>query len=718
MGQCVAHAEEQAVGEVHESVERVRAEVARVDAEAEDLRSRRAMLDELDDAVVEAVSESWQRVGAVEERSVGELQGAAERVRVLLEQADADGEAVRARMGMVEQLVDGLVERRATPASVWGRSRNRRSVSCASRPSGSVCSRRRLTRTARRCGRVVGMVEQLVDGFVERTRDAGQRVGEVEESSVGELRESVERVRSRVDAEAEDLRSRRAMLDELDDALVEAASESWLRVAAVEERSVGELQGAAERVRVLLEQADADGEAVRSRRGTVEELVDAFVERTNDAGQRVGISSNRRSVSCTSRWGACGRRWRRSTPRPRTLRSRRAMLDELDDALVEAASESWLRVAAVEERSVGELQGAAERVRVLLEQADADGEAVRSRRGTVEELVDAFVERTNDAGQRVGEVEESSVGELRESVERVRLLMAEADADGEAVRAAWEWWSSWSTVSSSGRATPVSVWGRSRNRRSVSCASRWSGCGPTWRRSRPRPRRCGRAGSRSRSSMSSWSTRWSRPRAGRGSGWRRSRSGRSGSCRARASGSLRASREPKPTATTCSRAVRSSGNWSTRSPHVLVNSANAWPKSSSSSIEELRRATARISEYATHADADHDDLSTPEDPGPRPMMTGTHASMQPATGGTGRTERSRRRSWCPRNTRVSSGCRRPRGARGGRRHRGGRRAGRTRLGGLADAHRLGPGGAHDDRAVRRARASPAGAHLDPDRRRP
>jgi phage shock protein A len=136
----------------------------------------------------------------------------AERVRVLATQADADGEEVRTR---------------------------------------------------------VGMVEQLVDGFVERTRDAGQRVGDVEESSVGEVRESVERVRAevaRVDAEAEELRSRRAMLDELDDALVEAASESWQRVAAVEESSVGELQGAAERIRALLEQADADAVAARDRR--------------------------------------------------------------------------------------------------------------------------------------------------------------------------------------------------------------------------------------------------------------------------------------------------------------------------------------------------------------------------------------------------------------------------------------------------------------------
>ena len=82
---------------------------------------------------------------------------------------------------------------------------------------------------------------------------------------MGELGEPVQRVGTRVDAEAEELRSRRVMLDELDDALVEAASESWQRVAAVEESSVGQLHAAAERVRVLLEQADADGEALIGR---------------------------------------------------------------------------------------------------------------------------------------------------------------------------------------------------------------------------------------------------------------------------------------------------------------------------------------------------------------------------------------------------------------------------------------------------------------------
>ena len=100
------------------------------------------------------------------------------------------------------------------------------------------------------------------------------------------MRETVQRVRATVDAEAEELRSRRVMLDELDDALVEAASESWQRVAAVEASSVGEVRESVERIRALLEQAELDGDAVHSRRGTVEELVEGFVERTRDADRK------------------------------------------------------------------------------------------------------------------------------------------------------------------------------------------------------------------------------------------------------------------------------------------------------------------------------------------------------------------------------------------------------------------------------------------------
>ena len=332
VGQRVAQAEESSVGEFRESVERVRAEVARVDAEAEELRSRRVMLDELDDALVEAASESWQRVAAVEESSVEELQGAAERVRALMAQADADGEFVRARLGTVEQ---------------------------------------------------------LVDGFVERTRDAGQRVGEVEESSVGELRETVQRVRATVDAEAEELRSRRAMLDELDDALVEAASESWQRVAAVEESSVGQLHavgragpgppGAGRRGRRGGALAPGNGRGAgrrcrRARRARSGQRV-AQAEESSVGELRESVERVRAEVA-------------RVDAEAEELRSRRVMLDELDDALVEAASESWQRVAAVEESSVGEVRESVERVRVLLEQAELDGDAVHSRRGTVEELVD------------------------------------------------------------------------------------------------------------------------------------------------------------------------------------------------------------------------------------------------------------------------------------------------------------------------------------------
>ena len=265
-------------------------------------------------------------------------------------------------------------------------------------------------------------VAQLVDGVVERTRVAGQRVAQAEESSVGELRESVERVRAevaRVDAEAEELRSRRVMLDELDDALVEAASESWQRVAAVEESSVEELQGAAERVRTLMAQADADGAFVRGRLGTVEQLVDGFVERTRDAGQRVG---------------------------------------------------------EVEESSVGELRGR-QRVRATV---DAEAEEL-GRVGRCSTSWTTRVEAASESWQRVAAVEESSVGQLQPRPSGSGSSWSRPTRTARRCTRAGERSRSWSTVSSSGRAWPVSGWRRRRSRRSASCASRWSGCGPRWR---------------------------------------------------------------------------------------------------------------------------------------------------------------------------------------------------------------------------------------------
>ena len=219
------------------SVERVRVLLEQADADGEAVHSRRGMVEELVEGLVERTREAGQRVGEVEEASVGALQAATEQVRALMAQADADGETVRARLGTVEELVDGLVE---------------------------------------------------------RTREAGQRVVEVEESSVGALQASVERVRTelaRIDAETRELRSRREQIQALDeqlvDALVEAASESWQRVAAVEERSVGELQGATERVAACVVRAEADSDDVQSRRETVGQLVDALTARARDFGQRM-----------------------------------------------------------------------------------------------------------------------------------------------------------------------------------------------------------------------------------------------------------------------------------------------------------------------------------------------------------------------------------------------------------------------------------------------
>jgi len=119
-------------------------------------------------------------------------------------------------------------------------------------------------------------------------------VGEVEDASVGELRASVARLRAElaaVDTETVELRSRREQIQELDeqlvDALVEATSASWQRVAAVEERSVGELQGATERIAACVVRAEADGDDVQSRRETVGQLVDALTARARDFGRRM-----------------------------------------------------------------------------------------------------------------------------------------------------------------------------------------------------------------------------------------------------------------------------------------------------------------------------------------------------------------------------------------------------------------------------------------------
>src|SRR5262249_39914856 len=101
---------------------------------------------------------------------------------------------------------------------------------------------------------------------------------------------------------------------------------------------------------------------------------------------------------------------------------------QLVDALVEAASESWQRVAEVEEQSVSEVQGATERIAACVARAEADGDDVQSRRETVGQLVDALTARARDFGQRMAEVEQQSIEELRRAAARIGEYAAHPDA--------------------------------------------------------------------------------------------------------------------------------------------------------------------------------------------------------------------------------------------------------------------------------------------------
>ena len=246
---------------------------------------------------------------------------------------------------------------------------------------------------------------------------------------------SAERVRvllEQADADGEAVHSRRGTVEELVEGLVERTREAGQRVVEVEEASVGALQAATEQVRALMAQADADGETVRARLGTVEELVDGLVERTREAGQRV-VEVEESSVGALQ---ASVERVRTELARidaeTRELRSRREQIQALDeqlvDALVEAASESWQRVAVVEERSVGELQGATERVAACVVRAEADSDDVQSRRETVGQLVDALTARARDFGQRMAEVEQQSIDELRRAAARISEFATQADS--------------------------------------------------------------------------------------------------------------------------------------------------------------------------------------------------------------------------------------------------------------------------------------------------
>ena len=200
----------------------------------------------------------------------------------------------------------------------------------------------------------------------------------------------------------------------------------------VEEASVGALPAATEQVRALMAQADADGETVRARLGMVEELIDGLVERTRDAGQRVGEVEESSVGALQASVEQVRTELARIDAETRELRSRREQIQALDeqlvDALVEAASESWQRVAVVEERSVGELQGATERVAAYVVRAEADSDDVQSRRETVGQLVDALTARARDFGRRMAEVEQQSIDELRGAAARISEFATQTDS--------------------------------------------------------------------------------------------------------------------------------------------------------------------------------------------------------------------------------------------------------------------------------------------------
>jgi len=85
--------------ESHRVMDRMRKDLARSGTDADELRTRREMIEQLDEELVNALVESaqaaWQRLAEAEERSVAELQGAAKRVTELLARVDADTSELR-----------------------------------------------------------------------------------------------------------------------------------------------------------------------------------------------------------------------------------------------------------------------------------------------------------------------------------------------------------------------------------------------------------------------------------------------------------------------------------------------------------------------------------------------------------------------------------------------------------------------------------------------
>ena len=147
-----------------------------------------------------------------------------------------------------------------------------------------------------------------------------------------------------------------------------------------------------------------------------------------------------------------------------------------------AAEQISLGESAVAERARGAETEIGQRIADLIAIAERDAEELRHRaRARVDEEYARLEQETQEELGRV-------IGRMRAPTWRTPTPRPRSG------RRAVQPSRSWSTVWSSGRASPVSGWRRRRSRRSASCASRWSGCGPRWRGSMPRLRSCGRVG--------------------------------------------------------------------------------------------------------------------------------------------------------------------------------------------------------------------------------
>ena len=183
-------------GERGRIVERMRAELAQAATDVEELRARREMIQQLDDALLASASEAWQRVATVEQ-SVADVQRATARIGALSMRADASSEIMRTRLETIDQWFDGFVEQ--------------------ARHEGQ---------------RMVDV--QAFDELVTAPRDAGQPMAEVEDQSVEESRTSPPMGEQDAQSDTEALFGRRASVGQTVEALAEGARAAQERAVEAE----------------------------------------------------------------------------------------------------------------------------------------------------------------------------------------------------------------------------------------------------------------------------------------------------------------------------------------------------------------------------------------------------------------------------------------------------------------------------------------------------